>query len=247
MTEPTRTEKIRFFINEFLLKDWDNALGFLWGRLVFWWNPHVAGINPDPTAQKADQIAILLIPGSDGNPSGFLNLARALEKEKIGPVYTVSFKQTDDDLIPATSTVEMINKIGNCILVGHSLGGVIALKAAQQNENVVGIVTLGSRIKYQPCSTSWFCQGMEEVINGVYEAFTRYIPLIPIWGKDDGLVPRESALPEKATLTMSVEGASHIGILYRPLAVDTTILAIQTILASQQSRQSCDHVFEGSG
>lgn len=223
--EPFFSQKWLFFFHEFFLKEWKSYPELLWNRLVFWVNPESYGLNPLPASIHATALSILLIPGSDGNPSGFLPLARLFQKFGIEPVYTVSWKKD-----PLKAVEARLREIGPAILIGHSLGGILALEV-HDHPHVKGIIALGARLCYIPSQTDWFAG--DELIARIQDAYRRYEknkpPLHALWGENDGLVPSGSALPEKAASRRVIQGASHLGILFHPETLFQTLVLIESL------------------
>jgi len=92
---------------------------------------------------------VVLIPGFHATPKMFKSLKKHLEKNSY-KVYLPYFQRQHSDINKMTSQLKAYlkkNKIKNCILIGHSLGGIIALNFAYKNQNAIKIITIGTPLK----------------------------------------------------------------------------------------------------
>lgn len=107
--------------------------------------------DPPPEAAKG-KTPILLVHGYLHNSSGWHGMRQQLEKQGLGPIYTINLGGPFDSIEDYAQRVKAkVESIGckDLILIGHSMGGLVsseyATTHAQSDQvNVKAIITLGS-------------------------------------------------------------------------------------------------------
>lgn len=103
---------------------------------------------------------LVLIHGALGNAKEFNEISSFLAKKYNVIIYEIphhgeqkdaSISFTIDALTQDLET--FIEKIGSCYIYGFSLGGYVALSAAQNgNRNILGVITQGTKLDWSPAS-----------------------------------------------------------------------------------------------
>jgi len=109
----------------------------------------------DPKNVNVDEPSILLIHGYLHNSSAWTDFKKWFHKEGIKNVFTINlghpFQKIEDyaqKINNKRAEIEALTGNRNIILIGHSMGGVVAVEAAlQSQEGILGIFTLASPLK----------------------------------------------------------------------------------------------------
>lgn len=107
---------------------------------------------------------VILIHGWVHNRSAFLLMQRALRRAGLGPVHTFEYPSITGDLHrvarelgPVVERAVGDARAGTCVLIGHSMGGLVARQYVQEldgHELVDTVVTMGT--PHRGTYTAWF-------------------------------------------------------------------------------------------
>jgi triacylglycerol lipase len=110
---------------------------------------------------------VMLVHGWIHNRSAFLLMQRHLRQAGLGPLHTFEYPSVNGDLDavarrlgPAVEQLVGRSPRGDCVLIGHSMGGLIARQYVQQlggAELVDTVVTMGT--PHRGTWTAWFGGG----------------------------------------------------------------------------------------
>ncbi len=182
-------------------------------------------INP-PTLEHRK--VIIGIPGAGGDSSSFHPLFKKVHEAGLQcGLYTVEYKQTDEQQLPLGPLVDKLDQIErfgqniDVTLVGHSAGALIATKMIWQtggDHKISHVFSLAGR--QTDSENNRFPQFSADVLPEAERAYKvmqsnpEKVSLHCYHGSADGIVPEESALVKEAAEKVSVEGVGHLGILY---------------------------------
>lgn len=129
-------------------------------------------LPPTPFAHDVDNPSIprrpvILVHGWVHNRSAFLLMQRALRRAGLGPVHTFEYPSITSDLnqvarhlAPVVEKTVGDARENTCVLIGHSMGGLVARQYVQQlggHELVDTVVTMGT--PHRGTYTAWFGVG----------------------------------------------------------------------------------------
>ncbi len=171
---------------------------------------------------------VIGVHGEGGDSSSFHPLFKKLHREGLScNLFTVEYSQTVEKPLPVEpllKKLEQIEQLGfelDITILGHSAGALIATKL---------IWLVGAKHKISYCFSiagrqrdsfqnqfPWFSAGVLPEAVETYEKISSDPDKVKwhcVYGKNDGIVPEDSALPCAAIERMHVEGYGHLGILY---------------------------------
>ncbi len=195
----------------------------------FLWNRYVAGrkvsfeyygVNPKILSKEdLKKPATILIHASESNQGEWMNLLRELSKNRnLGPLFTFNYKDGEElgSLREKIASVKALYAAGGesevaINLIGHSLGGIVAVEYACAPEiHLPGVllkkvITIASRLKNleNPEKTPFYHYALDaieraEKISQQIEKRDSIQSLYTIAAEEDWLVPRESVLIGKS-------------------------------------------------
>jgi pimeloyl-ACP methyl ester carboxylesterase len=173
---------------------------------------------------------ILLIHGYLHNASAWSYLKPFLAKKHT--VYTINlkgpFRSIEDFSLQVAEKAKQIQiKSGQkkLILVGHSMGGLVAIHHALSNPHISRVVAIGSPLKGTPLARIAFGQCAKQMVPGspFLSALFRFVSepqgaeLTAIGSETDELIfPYTSALPEGRGDRICFDDLGHAGLLFSP-------------------------------
>ncbi len=183
---------------------------------------------------KGKGTPLLLIHGYLHPSSAWIHLMRMLEKEGFGPIYTLKLGYPFDSIPEYAEKVEekrkeiaAETKREDLILIGHSMGGLIAAFYSlhlDAKKNIAKVITIGSPLKGTQVAKIGIGECVSEMM--LHSSFTKdlteeilkekRVQFFHIGSKTDQLIiPYTSAFVlEDPSRTLLLEGVGHIGLLF---------------------------------
>ncbi len=122
---------------------------------------------PDAPHHPVARRPVVLVHGWVHNRSAFLLMQRALRLAGLGPLHTFDYPSITGDLNQVASELgDVVERVvghaaeDTCVLIGHSMGGLVARQYVQQlggHDLVDTVVTLGT--PHRGTYTAWFGLG----------------------------------------------------------------------------------------
>ena len=220
-------------------------VGFFWHR---------------PWTQRRNQgRPILLLHGYSHNQSAWVALRLRLRRAGFGPVYSLSLgptsrsmKKLSQEVDQMAQSIEKETGVKELILVGHSMGGIVA---AYYNEElaphgkVSHLITIGSPLAGSRLATLHANEGMREMWPGSpfcetlrgkikENHYTRYCQVASRF--DNIVYPYHSSLLEgESENQLLLPATGHMGLLLSPQVARQIITWLQaTVRRSRQAKKS---------
>jgi len=187
---------------------------------------------------RKDGTPIVLVHGYMQNRVGFLGLARVLRKRGLGPIYAINYPWFASLSKNAARLERFVARVCQetgakaVDLVCHSMGGLVAMEM-MRNEAKSGsfevrrVVTIATPHAGVAWRGPLIGVGAGALKRGskLLEAHAGYkllVPVLSIYSTHDNVVhPKEtSSLVERGGRDFEVAGASHLAILFSPIAAD---------------------------
>ena len=184
-----------------------------------------------PTA--IDERPILLIHGYFHNSSGWIHMMNQLQEAGFKSIYAVSLwhpLRSIDEYVEIVQDkareIAAETERSDLILVGHSMGGLVASKAAltaDKSINITDVFTLGSPLKGTPLARLGLgtnarqMQTDSEFINDLGALILKNeknIRFFEVASEMDAIVPKKYALLDQAKKQLVLDDIGHIGMLF---------------------------------
>ena len=190
--------------------------------------------NPK-SVEGNNQIPILLIHGLYHNSSAWIEYRKQLNDAKLGPIFTINLGNPFDSIDvyaqrvrDMVANIQRITGLKDIVLIGHSMGGVVAtkfaLEFATEETKVTDIITIGSPLKGTSIAKYFgWGKGVREmrkgsdyltVLNDKILAQAK-INFFHIASETDALVPIWSSLPQENENTkhLKISNIGHTALL----------------------------------
>ncbi len=200
--------------------------------------------NPK-VAKVTDKRPILLVHGLYHNSSGWWMFKKRLKTAHIGPVFTInlgnpfsSISEHAEKVKKMVAEIQAITKRKDIVLIGHSMGGLVATKfaldLATEDTKVTDVITIGTPLKGSKMAKYLgFGKSVKEMhvqslfIKDLNHSMIeqKKINFFHIASKMDVLVSLSSALfPEnKKAKHLVIPNLGHIGQLYSKSVINPII------------------------
>lgn len=177
----------------------------------------------------AIQTPILMIHGFMHNSSAWTYQKKALEKE-VGPIYVLnlgsklrSIETYEEEVAEMADKIRQETGCSNLFLIGHSMGGLLALKLSRNYAKINGLITLGTPFRGTKMASlgvgkaaremkqdSPFIQSLQKDLEAMK------IPSLHISSDCDVIVPSTSALPKRQQDgdDLALVDGGHMALLY---------------------------------
>jgi surfactin synthase thioesterase subunit len=166
--------------------------------------------TPKPLKDLKNKKIVVFIHGLGGGSFNFHYLAKKLSQADFKNLYAIDYSRKKDDQVPIEELGKFINEIAkkslknneklDVTLIGHSLGGALALKYFYNNKNknvnISKIITLAGLLKFTENKFSWISKDMKSDIDQNYQNYQKKglcnTSLYTIRGDKDNIVSKES-------------------------------------------------------
>lgn len=213
----------------------ESSVACAWHRLRKVTPYTYCGANPKELTedQKKQSHPILLLHGVKSDESSWRNLLADLQKQGIGPVFTLNIDYDREDFVQkiqekASEILQLYGQKIELSLVGHSLG---AIKAAHyvyvkkceglsRDIHIDKIVSLAGRLRITG-NERWKCffSDITDLVNETYEAIKKKGPndpkLFTLTAENDWLVPANcSNVLNDPSCSFILPDCGHLSILH---------------------------------
>lgn len=185
----------------------------------------------------SEKTPILFIHGYLHHSSAGIYIRHRLKKAGLGPFFSINLGSPsygiEDYVEKIRKKSELIEKITghkDLILIGHSMGGLIALSFAQKSEKNTHVITLAS-----PLAGTYFAYaGIGKSAQQMRYKSSFFKTLKPkkftcIFSENDYvIIPKKSCKPNHLVADIyTIPDAGHVGLLYNDKAADYICLDIK--------------------
>lgn len=196
-----------------------------------------------PSSDQRDGTPILLLNGYGGFGSIWDYQKKSINKERLGPVYTINVESLVSIKTNAKQVQKVVERIQretgskDLILIGHSKGGLVAayyatILASQSQANIEKVITIGSPFRGSPMAHLGIGRDAEEMRAGSdllqelqqrVQTSTRPI-FFHIGSTMDIIAPARSALlGNDSENELCVDYLGHGGLLFDRMVADKVI------------------------
>lgn len=193
--------------------------------------------GPLPRPIESADVPVVVLHGTLGSPGNFERLAHALAKRGRRVIgFEYGDRGTGDLERSAREVAEFLRQFELVDVIGHSLGGLMGLRAAHQHANIRTLIGLGAAWRGVP--RRWYRWPLHAIAGPAYgQLMSRFHATVPpktkvisIISDADTVVPRYSSTLGEV---IEVHGVHHALI---PNETDVIIAALEKSVADTRRR-----------